>query len=196
MARVVLLVPGMKIRRHEDLLAWQLGMELAERIAAILPQSAARRDRSYCDELLEAAAAISANIAEGFDRYRLPGFRYFLEIANGSLGETSTRVRQGFAKSYFTEQQLNELLVLCKRTRKLLAPLIASVAAEIDGGGKRRKLESPRHRTKKARHHPPAGLDGVSSKDPTASVREGPDCVSSGRTRLRQLKKDPTPSVP
>ena len=149
MAPVVLLIHDMEIRRHEEILAWQLGMELAERVAAILPQSAARRDRNYCDELLEAAAAVSANIAEGFDRYRLPGFRYFLEIANGSLGETSTRVRQGFAKGYFTEHQLNELLVLCKRTRKLLAPLIASVVAEIDRSEKRRKQRHPSHPPKR-----------------------------------------------
>jgi S23 ribosomal protein. len=85
----------MGIRRHEDMLAWQLGQELSQRLAHILSRSAARRDRNYCSELQEAADAISANIAEGFDRYRLPGFRYFLEIANGSLGETSTRVAPG-----------------------------------------------------------------------------------------------------
>jgi four helix bundle protein len=127
------------IRKHEQLIAWQLGQELSRRVAAILSQSPARWDREYCSELKEAADAISANIAEGFDRYRLPGFRYFLEIANGSLGETSTRVRQGFAKGYFTERQLNELLVLCKRTRKLLTPLITSVAAEARRGEKRRR---------------------------------------------------------
>jgi four helix bundle protein len=88
----------MGIRRHEDILAWQLGQELSERLAQILSRSAAHRDRNYCSEVQEAADAISANIAEGFDRYRLPGFRYFLEIANGSLGETFTRLRQGFAR--------------------------------------------------------------------------------------------------
>ena len=39
------------------------------------------------------------SIATGFR-----GFRYFLEIANGSLGETFTRLRQGFARGLFTEQ--------------------------------------------------------------------------------------------
>ena len=73
----------MGIRRHEDILAWQLGQELSERLAQILSRSAAHRDRNYCSEVQEAADAISANIAEGFDRY---------------LGETFTRLRQGFAR--------------------------------------------------------------------------------------------------
>jgi four helix bundle protein len=133
----------MGIRRHEDILAWQLGQELSQRLAEILSRSAARRDRNYCSELQEAADAISANIADGFDRYRLPGFRYFLEIANGSLGETFTRLRQGFARGLFTERQFNELLVLCTRTRKLLTPLITSVEAQANGI---RQIRKPRRK--------------------------------------------------
>jgi len=83
------------IRKHEQLIVWQLGQQISQRVAEILSRSPARSNRNYCSELQEAADAISANIAEGFDRYRLPGFRYFLEIANGSLGETSTRVAPG-----------------------------------------------------------------------------------------------------
>jgi hypothetical protein len=30
------------------------------------------------------------------------------EIANGSLGETSTRIRQGFPRGFFTEREFNE----------------------------------------------------------------------------------------
>ena len=145
LARLVLSLPGMGIRRHEDILAWQLGQELSQRLAEVLSRSAARRDRNYCSEVQEAADAISANIAEGFDRYRLPGFRYFLEIANGSLGETFTRLRQGFARGFFTEHEFNELLVLCTRTRKLLAPLITSVEAQSNRSGQHRK---PRHKPK------------------------------------------------
>ena len=143
MACVVHPLTGMGIRRHEDILAWQLGQELSQRLAEILSRSAARRDRNYCSEVQEAADAISANIAEGFDRYRLPGFRYFLEIANGSLGETFTRLRQGFARGLFTERQFNELLVLCTRTRKLLTPLITSVEAQ---GNRSRQDRKPRRR--------------------------------------------------
>jgi four helix bundle protein len=121
------------IRRHEQLIAWQLGQQLSQRVAEILSRSPARTVRHYCSELQEAADAISANIAEGIDRYRLPQFRYFLEIANGSLGETSTRLRQGFARRLFNERDFNELMLLCRRTRSLLAPLIESVEAQGSG---------------------------------------------------------------
>jgi four helix bundle protein len=142
------------IRKHEQLIVWQLGQQISQRVAEILSGSAARTDRNYCSELQEAADAISANIAEGFDRYRLPQFRYFLEIANGSLGETSTRVRQGFARKLFTERDFNELMLLCRRTRTLLAPLIVSVEAQ----GKGNANLSPRARTQRRQ----------SPKDPTA----------------------------
>src|SRR6476646_8905076 len=141
------------IRKHEQLIVWQLGQQISQRVAEILSRSAARTDRNYCSELQEAADAISANIAEGFDRYRLPQFRYFLEIANGSLGETSTRVRQGFARKLFTERDFNELMLLCRRTRTLLAPLIVSVEAQ----GKGNANLSPRARTQRRQ----------SPKDPT-----------------------------
>jgi four helix bundle protein len=151
LARLVLSLAGMGIRRHEDILAWQLGLELSQRLAEILSRSAARRDRNYCSEVQEAADAISANIAEGFDRYRLPGFRYFLEIANGSLGETFTRLRQGFARGMFTEHEFNELMILCTRTRKLLAPLITSVEAQSNLSRQNRK---PRPRPQPGRKDP------------------------------------------
>jgi four helix bundle protein len=123
---------------------------------------------SGCQQLQEAADAISANIADGFDRYRLPGFRYFLEIANGSLGETFTRLRQGFARGLFTERQFNELLVLCTRTRKLLTPLITSVEAQATALGK------------------------FASRD----ANRGQSCSVAGRTLHRKFRKDPTASVP
>ena len=63
------------IRKHEQLIVWQLGQQISQRVAEILSRAAARTDRNYCSELQEAADAISANIAEGFDRYRLPQFR-------------------------------------------------------------------------------------------------------------------------
>jgi len=133
------------IRKHEQLIVWQLGQQISQRVAEILNHSPARGDRNYCSELQEAADAISANIAEGFDRYRLPQFRYFLEIANGSLGETSTRLRQGFARKLFNECDFNELMLLCRRTRTLLAPLIVSVEAQGPGNAKR----STRARTRR-----------------------------------------------
>ena len=74
-----------------------------------------------------------------------PQFRYFLEIANGSLGETSTRWRQGFARRLFNDRDFNELMLLCRRTRTLLARLIVSVEAQGQGNANR----STRARTRR-----------------------------------------------
>jgi four helix bundle protein len=175
------------IRNHEQLIVWQLGQQISQRVAEIMRRSAAGADRNYCSELQEAADAISANIAEGFDRYRLPQFRYFLEIANGSLGETSTRIRQGFARRLFSERDFNELMLLCRRTRKLLAPLIVSVEAQGQGNGKPSTQARTRRRQlqKNATAKPPKdplakcrGPKGAVSQDPTAKSLKDPTAKS------------------
>ena len=102
-------------------------MLLHRRLASLLDRTPAKWDRKFCSELYAASESISANIAEGFDRFGLKQFRYFLQIAKGSLAETTTRVRHGYARGFWSAEEFNELLVLCRRMRTLLARLIASV---------------------------------------------------------------------
>jgi four helix bundle protein len=128
----------MTVRRHEDLIAWQLGMKLARRLGELVRRDPARRDRNFCSELLESSEAISANIAEGFDRFGLKQFRYFLQIAKGSLGETTTRIRQGFARRFWTVDEFNELLLLGRRTRGAITALIVSLNGDSKGGTTKR----------------------------------------------------------
>ena len=121
----------MGVRRHEDLIAWQLGMCLAQRIHERLARLPRDADRTFCEELREASEAISANIAEGFDRYAPRQFHYFLQIAKGSLGETTTRIRSGYVRGYWTVDEFNELLLLARRTRGAVVGLIGSTERRI-----------------------------------------------------------------
>jgi len=116
------------VRQHEDVIAWQLGMRLAGRVHELLERPPARTDRTFCEELREAS---EANIAEGFDRYAPRQFHYFLQIAKGSLGETTTRIRVGYQRRYWTEDEFNELLLLGRRTRGAIVGLIVSTERKI-----------------------------------------------------------------
>ena len=60
-----------------------------------------------------------------------------MQIAKGSLGETATRVRHGYARGYLTLDEFNELMLLCRRTRAVLTALIVSLDRGSDpvGGG-------------------------------------------------------------
>jgi four helix bundle protein len=112
--------------------AWQLAMALAQRLGELLGRAPARDDRRFCQELREASEAIAANIAEGFDRYGLRQFRYFLQIARGSLGETATRIRQGYYRRYWTADELSELLQLARRARGALTALITGIDRTLE----------------------------------------------------------------
>jgi len=56
----------MAVKRHEDLVAWQLGTQLRRRILAITAPEDVRRDLRFCTQIREAGASVTANIAEGF----------------------------------------------------------------------------------------------------------------------------------
>ncbi len=102
-------------------------MLLHHRLVPLLERPPAKWDRRFCSELYAASESISANIAEGFDRFSRKQFRYFLQIAKASAAETTTRVRHGYSRGFWSEGEFHELLVLCRRTRTLLARLIASI---------------------------------------------------------------------
>jgi four helix bundle protein len=135
------------VHRHEDLVAWQLASRLSDRIHALLERLPSSKDRTFCEELLEASEAVAANIAEGFDRFTPRQFRYFLQIAKGSLGETTSRIRNGYTRHYWTIDEFNELLLLARRTRGAVVGLIASAERRIA------ESEQREHRQRRSRQH-------------------------------------------
>ena len=161
----------MKITRCEDLVAWQLAMLLNHRVVAIAGSRSMKNDRAFCAELLSASEAISANIAEGFDRYGLPQFRYFLQIAKGSLAETATRIRHAYSRGYINERELNEVLVLCRRTRAVLAPLIQSLEDQIAGTAAPPAHDAPAPKARRRRRQRTAGTQDHSERDPAGPSR-------------------------
>lgn len=130
------------VHRHEDLFAWQLASRLSDRIHALLERLPSSKDRTFCEELLEATEAVPANIAEGFDRFTPRQFHYFLQIAKGSLGETTSRIRNGYTRHYWTVDEFDELLLLARRTRGATTGLIVSCEKRIAESERRPRSES------------------------------------------------------
>jgi len=83
---------GGDVRSYRDLLVWQRGMDLAAdvyRLSHIWP-----REQAYglTSQARRSAAAIPANIAEGYGRQSTASYSQFLKIARGSLKELETHL--------------------------------------------------------------------------------------------------------
>ena len=74
-------------------------------------------------QLHDAARGPARNIAEGFGRFRPRDFSRFLTIASASLNETENHLEDGVDLGYWTRDELQEVLTLCRRTGSAIGGL-------------------------------------------------------------------------
>jgi hypothetical protein len=67
-----------KIKRFEDLIAWQKARQLAKIVYTITRQNPFARDFGLSSQIQRAAVSIMSNIAEGFERGGRKEFHQFL----------------------------------------------------------------------------------------------------------------------
>jgi four helix bundle protein len=102
-------------------------MDLAEacyRFTRTLP----RQERfGMCAQIQGAAAAIPANIAEGYGRGHRAEYIQFLRIAQGSLKELETHLLLCARVELTTNQIVAPMLATCEETGRALGALIRSL---------------------------------------------------------------------
>ena len=89
-----------KVRRFEDLLVWQMGIELVKRIYSPTTSGMLSQDFGLKDQIRRASVSIPTNIAEGFERRSRKEYLQYLNIAKGSAGEVRSLLRVGFEIGY------------------------------------------------------------------------------------------------
>jgi len=77
----------MKYQRFEQLPVWQAAIELAAVVYKFTENAEFKARYSLRDQIERAAASVSNNVAEGFERGTNPNLLSFLYIARGSVGE-------------------------------------------------------------------------------------------------------------
>jgi four helix bundle protein len=81
------------IRSFEDLIVWQLAIDLVKEIYLITGKGLLKTDFALKDQFRRASISIPTNIAEGFERRSRKEYLLFLNIAKGSAGELRSLLR-------------------------------------------------------------------------------------------------------
>ncbi|MCC5785590.1 MAG: four helix bundle protein [Phycisphaerales bacterium] len=82
----------MGLESYRELRVWQRGMDLAEACYTLTSAFPPEERFGMMSQIRRAAAAIPANIAEGYGRGSRPDYIRFVRIANGSLKELETHL--------------------------------------------------------------------------------------------------------
>jgi four helix bundle protein len=93
------------IRSHRELLIWERGMSLTDRIEELVSELPLGERGRLGDQMIRAARSVPANIAEGHGRFTPADFARFLTIAHGSLTELDTHLEVAKRRAFITAEQ-------------------------------------------------------------------------------------------
>jgi four helix bundle protein len=103
-----------KIKSYKDLLIWQKGIEITEKVYLITNNFPQNELFSLTNQIRRASVSISSNIAEGFGRNSTKSYMNFLKISRGSLYELETQLIIADILNYISDNELlksiNDLL--------------------------------------------------------------------------------------
>ena len=97
------------IRRFEDLLVWQMAIQLVKLIYILTASGPLKTDFGLKDQMRRAAVSIPTNSAEGFERWSRKEYLLFLNIAKGSAGELRSLLRVALEVGYLEMRAHDEL---------------------------------------------------------------------------------------
>ena len=106
----------------EDLEVWQEVIELGARVYELFRGCC---DFGFRNQIQEAAASVSNNIAEGYERDSNQELIRFLIVAKGSCGEVRSQSYLARRVKLLSEEQAGSLIVEAKRLSKRFARFIA-----------------------------------------------------------------------
>ncbi len=115
----------MKIRRFEEIRAWQEARELVKMIyQAIRDNKNFYRDFGLREQIQRASISVVSNIAEGFGRRSRKEFIQFLFVAKGSIAEVQSQLYIALDQSYITQEVFSMLYDKSEEVAKLLSGFI------------------------------------------------------------------------
>lgn len=103
-----------KIKSYKDLLIWQKGIEITEKVYLTTNNFPENELFSLTNQIRRTSVSISSNISEGFGRNSTKSYMNFLKISRGSLYELETQLIIADRLNYMSGNELfksiNDLL--------------------------------------------------------------------------------------
>jgi four helix bundle protein len=134
----------MALYKLDELVAYQLSLELKQRVFELIYNSPAAKDVKFAGQVSDAASSLPSDIAEGFYRFNPAEFAHFVKYARSSLQEVRTRLPDGVAKRYYAQTEITDMLLLVDRLSKVLGGLYFSLRKQADA--RRHKAAEPKPR--------------------------------------------------
>jgi len=121
-----------KIERFEDFVALQKARALTARTYEITGQGGLARDYGLRDQIRRAAVSIMSNIAEGFERGRMPEFHQFLSVSKASCAEVRSLLYVVSDAGYVDQATFASLASQADEVGRLVGGLRSSVERRRD----------------------------------------------------------------
>lgn len=112
------------MKKLGSLEAWNVGRQLSRVAYRLTLEGRLSKHFGLADQIRRAAAAIPANIAEGYALATTPQFIRCLRIALGSATELHTHLELAFELELVAAERADEVLKLCDRVIALLIGLV------------------------------------------------------------------------
>jgi four helix bundle protein len=113
----------MGARTVEELICYQLALQLRKACMAITARPAFKDDRRFRDDFRAAARSASSNIAEGFRRRTHREFARYLEYSMSSIAETAHHANDARSCGYISLDEEANCLQLAKRSNTAVSRL-------------------------------------------------------------------------
>jgi four helix bundle protein len=119
--------PMADVKSFKDLEVWRVSLDLAEACYRATRRFPVEEMYGLTSQIRRAAAAIPANIAEGYGRETTPAFIQFLRIAQGSVKELETHLILAHRVEVLQIEDSQSLQAECDRVSRMLRNLIRAL---------------------------------------------------------------------
>jgi four helix bundle protein len=122
----------MSISRFRELRAWQLGMDLTEKVYLLTDSFPKSEIYGLTSQMRRCAVSIPSNLAEGHGRASGKEFLQFIAVAYGSICELETQILLSHRLKYIEIDDFDKISPLLIETSKTIRGLQKAIRERIE----------------------------------------------------------------